>query len=297
MHGQLHDQLKQISGMTQKYDHLDRTIELLREGFDAIALQLDQDRSSALSTAKTCDSVVAKQRRMARKLNESVEVLKAGISEALQSAEAAAQGCHDAASSSRTQANQMSDELRRLSQENESLKVKVEETNSRNVWLQSKMETLQSRLATSEAARQQTDHTLARLVTEMEQLTSAVTANQKKLQEGIQQLNGRLDDVEHLAEERQESFQSHHLVGVEELQREMRKNEKVLLLATSRQAKLKTHIDAALTALATETRAGLLLTQNLEERQSATEAGLDQRFGAVSEAVRALAAVVAAENR
>ena len=89
MHGQLHDQLKQISGMTQKCDHLDRTVALLREGFDALSLQLDEDRNSALSTAKKCDSAVANQRRMARKLNESIDVLKSGIAEALHSAETA----------------------------------------------------------------------------------------------------------------------------------------------------------------------------------------------------------------
>lgn len=305
MHGQLHDHLGQIAKNTQSCDRLkvraaaaDRTLGLLRDGFDALTEQMDQDRASALSTAKTADGAVSYQRRLARKLAESSDTLERGVAEAQRTAEEAADSAREATGATHARMDQMVADMKTLMQENDALKTKVEGLASRNEWLYSKMETYQSQLEAGAASRLQMEQVLAKVIGEMERLTLAVADNKRHNQEGFDRLGEQVGQASGLGERvgQLSRVQAGTEAGVEALRAEVRKNERTMLQASKRSGELRKDVDAALTAVATEMRGGLIVTKGLEERLGSVEAGLDARFGVVSEAIRALSAVVSTSS-
>jgi chromosome segregation ATPase len=301
VHGQLHDHLAQIASNSQSCDRLntrasaaDRTLGLLRDGFDALTEQMDQDRESALSTASVADGAVAYQRRLARRLAESDATLGRGVAEARRTAEEAADSAREATGAAHARMDQMGADMNALMQENDALKTKVEGLASRNEWLHSKMETYESQLEAGAASRLKMERVLARVLGEMERLTLAVADHKRHNQESFDRLGEQVGQASGLGERLGQlgRMQAGTVAGVEALRAEVRKNERTMLQASSRSGELRKDVDTALTAVATEMRGGLVVTMGLEERLGSVEAGLDARFGVVSEAIRALSAVV-----
>ena len=300
VHTQLHQQ-------TTRVETAEHTLQLLQEGFGALTDAQDNDREHVHLIAEQNEKVEQRQVRVLRRLKalkgrleKEVKAMKEANIETLQHSQAVSD---EAKQRSDLLSTEVRHRMEELQTKNSTLEQQVESLTVKNQWLTDTVGTLKTELDTTRTEVRDQGNITARMIGEMERITTAVDSIGQRQRNSAKDLEKRLEDSTKTATNRQVAFQStmeetlQHLV--DELERKAADTNITLRASLKRQSSLRASVDDALTALATELRASLSMTQTVEKKAEAIVENMSSvatennvRFDAISQAIQALAAVV-----
>lgn len=282
VHTQLHQQ-------AQRVDAAERTADLLQEGFNALTDAQDGDREVTYALSTGVDKIEERQVRILRRTkNLKIRLEKEVTATREMNAETA------------KRSKVAFDELRAKNMELQSL---VESLEAKNQWFEEALQTTNKELETTKNEVREQNKLTVRLVCEMERITAAVDGIDQRQRIVADDLMQRVDDSFKTNETNNVSFhetmQEATRVLNDELQRKSEEMNLSLRACVKRQSMLRASVDDALTALATELRASLSMTQAVEKKCESIVDGMstvgsdnNMRFDVISQAIQALAAVI-----
>ena len=293
VHTQLHQQSSRV-------DTVEHTLGLLHEGFGCLTDAQDNDRENIQIISEKNSVIEERQVRVLRRL----KALKLRLEKEINATKAAATETFEQSKSRNEILSQKVFEyMDELKVKNTTLENKMEILTQKNIWLTNNVTTLKTELDATRQEMREQGQLSARMISEMERITTAVDGIGTRQSNASQDLIQRVADADKISHQQNQIFQATINETVQQLEEELQRKAEdtsiMLRASLKRQSLLRASVDDALTALATELRASLSMTGAVEKKcesivgdMRSTDSENNMRFDAISQAIQALAAVV-----
>ena len=286
VHTQLHQQSSRV-------DTVEHTLGLLHEGFGCLTDAQDNDRENIQIIFSRQVRVLRRLKALKLRLEKEINATKAAATETFEQSK----------SRNEILSQKVFEYMDELKVKNTTLENKMEILTQKNIWLTNNVTTLKTELDATRQEMREQGQLSARMISEMERITTAVDGIGTRQSNASQDLIQRVADADKISHQQNQIFQATINETVQQLEEELQRKAEdtsiMLRASLKRQSLLRASVDDALTALATELRASLSMTGAVEKKcesivgdMRSTDSENNMRFDAISQAIQALAAVV-----